>query len=127
MRTLLLIAMLLAAAPAAAQKWAKFADTTSRIHYIDLDSIRVSRHLRSAWILQNLKRRETPEGEMSARMLFEFDCKENRIRGLSGTSHSEPLAAGRVLDWKSGPFPWDYIAPGTAFAVALNLVCDRKQ
>lgn len=77
-----------------------------RTHYFDPVTIRKYGNLRSVWELEDLKQRDK-QGVMLRRSLFEYDCKKERSRLLSFSSHSEletkdtgysePMAGGNVL------------------------------
>ena len=63
---------------------------------------------------------------MSRRVLFEYDCKDERSRVLSFSTHSEAMAGGKALStYSSGPSKWDYIAPGTSGQTNLRIVCAK--
>ena len=115
---------LLAAIPARAE-WVKVIETYEGWDYFDPTTIRRVGGLRRVWQMQDLKLRE-PSGELSRRLLGEYDCKEDRWRILSFTLHSGPLALGEILANRSSePSKWFDVAPGTVAETLLRLVCTR--
>jgi len=116
--------LLIAAAPAWAE-WTQIGKTADGVVYVDAATTRKNSGHLSIWSLVNLKARG-PDGEMSRRYLEEYDCKERRSKVLSRSTHSEPMAEGKVLssyDRKSG---WTYVPPNTASDYALNFLCAPK-
>lgn len=122
MRTLLLTLLLLAAMPVAAQNWVKIGETVDAVCFIDPGTIRVNGHLRRVSEVQELKQRD-PAGEASRRWLNEYDCKEDRVRPSSLSTHSDPMTRGRTLLTNSGPGAWEYIASRTVGEAVLKIVC----
>jgi hypothetical protein len=123
MRLVLCLLLNLAAAPAWAD-WVKVIDNDVVVIYIDPATIRKDGNIRRVWELYDLKQRDR-DGEMSRRVLYEYDCKEERYRFLSLSAHSEPMAGGRVLNTGSSPTAWDYVAPGTVAATKMQFVCAK--
>ncbi len=128
MRMLMLAALLLTTMPVAAQKWVAVYGTDATTFYIDPGAIRVNGHLRRAWEVHDLKKRDS-NGAMSLRFLHEYDCREGRHRILSIWRHSEPMAGGygSTTEWLSQPMQWDYVAPRTVVEIYLNIVCAVRQ
>lgn len=90
--------------------------------YIDPGTIRVNGHMRRVWELHDLKQRDLVGG-LSARGLTEYDCKEERSRYLSFSTHSEAMIGGTILRSYDEPSRWDYIPPGTIAEDVLKIVC----
>jgi hypothetical protein len=80
--------------------------------------------MRRVWKLQELKRRHE-DGYMSRRMRVEYDCKQEPYRILAASTHSEPMAGGKVLITEEGPSGWQEIAPGTVAETMLEIVCAK--
>jgi len=59
----------------------------------------------------------------SYRSLAEYDCKEDRLRVLSITTHSGSMAAGETLESQDGVSEWIDIAPGTIREILLKMLC----
>ncbi len=122
MRVLMMAVLLVTALPAAAQKWVHQGENDVVSIYFDPGTVRVNGHVRRVWELQDLKQRGS-SGEMSHRVLREYDCKEERYRTLSYSMHSEPMAEGRTLSSSSEPGNWNYIPPRTGDEFRLRYFC----
>src|SRR5437868_15457829 len=83
--------LMLAAAPAWAG-WVKATEDSGAVHYIDPATLSKDGKLRTADTLQDLKRRG-PQGEMSRRAQWQYDCAEKRGRLLSCSLPSGPMAS----------------------------------
>lgn len=89
--------MLAAMSTGAMVEWVKVGgDTDGTTSYIDPPTIRKDGNFRRLWALDDLKQRGKL-GEMSRRVLNEYDGKEARIRFLSMNEHSGPMASGKTL------------------------------
>ncbi len=120
---ILLILLALVAAPAWAE-WVAMGETADIVAYIDPATIKKDGNLRRIWQLHELKQRDK-DGTMSKRALVEYDCKEERQKVLSLSSHSEPWVGGKVLGSGSITSEWQYIAPNTTAAAILKIVCAK--
>lgn len=108
-------------------KWVKVdeAEDGSIAFYIDPDSIRKNGNLRKVRQIQNLKQRDK-DGFMSRRMLKEYDCKEERSRTLSLSTHSDPMAGGVTLWSKDySDNEWSAIPPNTVGETLLKIICAK--
>ena len=108
-------------------KWVKVdaAVDGSFTYYIDPASIRKDGNLRKVREIQNLNQRDE-EGEMSRRLLSEYDCKEERSRILAISSHSEPMAGGvTLLSENYSDDKWSAIPPDSVSETILKRVCAK--
>jgi hypothetical protein len=112
----------LIAASAATADWVAVGETPQATIYIDPETIRKDGDLRKVWGIQDMKERDE-DGERSRRFREEYDCSGSRKRFLSATTHTDPMAAGKVVNTISEPSPWSEIKPGTFAEDALKLVC----
>ena len=124
MRLVLYFLLFLVTAPAWAE-WVKVSEVVSSTAYIDPATIQVNGNMRRVWELQELKERDK-NGEISRRALTEYDCKEGRVRLLSFSFHSGPMATGDTLVSNYDPIQWIYIAPASSFETRFKLVCAVK-
>jgi hypothetical protein len=122
MRVLLCL-LAFVSAPAWAE-WVRVDGTNIANHYIDPTTIKKDGNLRRVWDLQDLKQRDE-DGKMSIRTLVEYDCKEDRLRPLSFSTHSERMGGGNVLFTVDIDGKWAYIAPETVAATKLKVVCAK--
>ena len=122
MRVVITLLLLIAATPAWAE-WMKVSETNVTVHYIDIRTIIYIGQMRRVWVIQDLKKRD-PDGELSMRMLNEYDCAEKRWRTLSLSTHSGPMAGGRSLVSGNIPSEWSYLPSGTTSGVLIHrIVC----
>lgn len=121
MKRLLLVCLLLVT-NAARGEWVKVGESAGNNYYIDPTSIRKDEDLRKVWMIQDLKERDKA-GEMSRRYREEYDCKGERKRFLSATSHSEPMAGGKTLLSSNEPSSWGDIRANTFGEDILKKVC----
>ena len=105
-------------------EWVKVANTDLIDYYIDPASIRKDGNLRIVWELQNLKQRHK-DGELSRRGRNEYDCKQERIKTLSFSFHSEAMGSGTTLLSDSNEGEWDHIPPGSVSERVLKIVCAK--
>ncbi len=94
--------------------------------YIHPRTIRIDGSLGRVWVIQNLKQ-QSEKGELSRQAREEYDCKQERYRVLSFSTHSGPMASGNVMEsytWDP-PRKWNDIPPGTMMETMLKLVCAK--
>jgi len=120
----LLLALLLATGSAWAE-WVNVAWTDSSDFYIDPATIRKDGNLVRVWQLHNHKQRNK-NGELSDRVRWEYDCKQERARILSFSSHSEPMAGGKNLFQSSSEdIEWAHIPPNSVKETMLKIACAK--
>jgi hypothetical protein len=123
MRTILYLLIAVMAAPAWAE-WVAVSESNDLVAYIEPSSIRRNGNLRKVWQVQDLKQRDE-HGAMSRRLLVEYDCKDERFRVLSTSTHAEPMAAGKALVLVDIPSAWSAFAPDTPAEDTLEIICTR--
>lgn len=123
MRALLGAIFLAISLPAAAE-WVKIGETKDATFYIDPDTVRKNGNMRRVWLANDLKKRDE-DGEMSRRSFREYDCKEEKARILSLSTHSEPMVAGKTLFLDNSPSEWGFIPPNSTSANILKFVCSK--
>lgn len=119
----LLLALLLATSSAWAG-WVLVAQNDDIDFYIDPKTIRKDGNFVRVWEIQDLKQR-AKDGELSRRMRLEYDCKQERQRALSYSTHSEPMARGKTILSFTPPSEWVEIPPNTSVEFSLKIVCAR--
>lgn len=123
-KTLLLTLMF--AAFSAWGQWVMVIETRDGKYYIDPSSVRKDGAMRKFWGIKDLSQ-PTSDGLASLRYRNEYDCKEERYRSLSISSHSEPMGNGRAFftnDFEK-PDSWKQIPPNTDIAVIMKTVCAK--
>ena len=116
-----LLALLLVTGSAWAE-WVRVVATDMANHYIDPATIRKDGNLRKVWEINDLKQRGQG-GELSRRMRMEYDCKQERLRFLLISAHSEAMAFGTNLRQEGEDLTWTDIPPGTILERILKIVC----
>lgn len=124
MRFILCFLLALVAAPAWAD-WVRIDENAYTIYYIDPLSIRKNGNYRKVWGVQDLKRRDRQDGEMSRRVLWEHDCKDERSRVLAFSLHPEPMVSGKALFSDSTASTWSAVPPNTVAQTVQQTVCAR--
>lgn len=120
---IILCLMSLVAAPAWAE-WVAVSESNDLVAYIEPATIRKNGNFRKVWQVQDLKQRGKG-GEMSRRLLIEYDCKDERFRILSTSTHSEPMAEGKTLVLDDAPGKWIAFPPDTPAEDTLEIVCTK--
>lgn len=123
-RKTLLLALLLVTGWSAWAEWEKVDLSDNSDFYIDPQSIRQDGNHVRVWEIQNLKQ-QSKKGELSRRARMEYDCKQERNRILSISTHSGPMASGTTLVDAEGNRKWVDIPPGTAVETVLKIVCAK--
>lgn len=110
----------------ATAKWTKVNDVNRLAQYIDYDTIRTDGNLRKVWVIHDLKKRDE-DGEMSTRFRVELDCKEERTRTLSISSHSQNMAEGALLRQFTPENPkWTDVVPKSMGDTVFKIVCNKS-
>jgi hypothetical protein len=93
--------------------WVPVDKTIEAVSYLDATTIRKNGEFRRVWVLLDLLVRG-PDGQLSVRALAEYDCKEERARFLYVSTHSGPMATGKIrVSGSNKSSDWHYIAPRT--------------
>jgi len=121
-KKIILSVLMAAMSTGAMAEWVGYAESKTTAFYLDPATIRKDDNFRKVWSVQDLKQRHK-NGEMSLRLLQEFDCKEDRFRILSYSKHSGPMVSGEILGSQSSPSKWEYIPPETISNTLLEIVC----
>lgn len=125
MKKLFLVCLMMLAGSAWAE-WVLTLRNGDSIIYIDPETIRKDGNLRRVWTLIDYAQKST-NGRASTRLRVEYDCKEERHRVLSLSTHSEAMAGGDQLvsHTYAEPIKWDDIPPQTGFVTILKIVCAK--
>ena len=128
----ILTAVMLFAAPSAWAEWAKVTETPDTVFYVDRASTADKGQFRRVAVIQDYAKQE-PGGVRSRRVSYEIDCTEERLRSLSVTEHSEPMAGGKSVNSWERESEWIYVAPRTGsnipsrttYRTIFRFVCSR--
>ena len=92
--------------------------------YVDADSIKKIGTNRRVWILQDLKKR-TVNGSLSAKLLREIDCNEEKIRSLQFTFYAENMLKGEMMNTVTRTGEWEFVSPDSMNKDVLDAVCKK--
>jgi hypothetical protein len=123
MKKLFFICLMMLAGSAWAE-WVRYGESEETNFYFDPATIRKDGNMRRVWLIQDLKKRDKA-GEMSVRVRNEYDCKNERVRVLGLSTHSEPMAGGTVLEVGGENQNWRAIAPETVNEKIFNILCAK--
>ncbi len=123
MKKLFLVGLMMLSGSAWAE-WVMFNESEKIQHFYDPATIRTDGNMRRVWQLVDNKKRNK-DGVMSLRARLEYDCKQERYRVLSISTHSEPMANGNILTTVSQSNDWEEIAPNTSSETMLKIVCAK--
>ena len=104
--------------------WIQISNNDDVIFFMDNASIRKDGNFRKVWELQNLKKKHET-GALSFRGRYEYDCKQERNRNLSISSHSYRFAGGTVLVTLDNVGAWEEIPPDSPASKYLKIVCAK--
>jgi len=124
MKKLFLIGLMMLSGSAWAE-WVMYATNETNTFYYDPATIRKDGHIRRVWVLNDLRKRHK-DGEMSRRSRTEYDCKQERMKYLASSEHSEPMAGGAVLSTAEHKEEWRAIPPDTPLETIFKIVCANK-
>jgi len=122
-KALLLILLLFLTCPAWSA-WAIVNETKEFNLYVDPSTVRKDGALRKVWEIMDFKL-SSSEGYMSILYKKEYDCKEERLRLLAISSHSESMAGGKTLFSRQLNEDWEVIPPRTSNETILSIVCAK--
>jgi hypothetical protein len=105
-------------------EWIQISSNDDVIFFIDYSTIRKEGNFRKVWELQNLKKRHE-SGALSFRGRYEYDCKQERNRNLSMSSHSERFAGGAVILAVDIVGDWQEIPPDTTASKYFKAACSK--
>ena len=123
MKKLFLVCLMMLAGSAWAE-WVMYAKNETNTFYYDPATIRKDGHIRRVWVINDLRKRHK-DGEMSRRSRTEYDCKQERMRILGLSEHSEPMAGGAVLVTVGEDKDWMDVPPDTPVEAMFKIVCAK--
>lgn len=109
--------------------WTKVATTESDTDiYVDHATITKSGHLARIWILEDRKVADTFAGKtfLSAKLHYEYDCKDNQRRVLQSSLYSGQRAGGSNVQTGTKVGPWRPISPGRVSETMWKIACGKK-
>jgi hypothetical protein len=124
----LVISLLLAAfSGSAGADWVRLSSNDNLILYTDPVTIRKSGSMVKMWNLYDFKTNQVNAGYqyMSSMEQKEYDCKEEQVRILYFSWHSENMAQGKVI-FSSVDLVWTPVAPSTINEALWKIACGKK-
>lgn len=112
-----------------AADWKRVGTTESDTDfYVDHATISRSGHLAKMWILEDRKAAGTFAGKtfQSAKLHYEYDCKDNQRRVLQSSLYSGQKGGGTNVQTGTKAGPWRPISPGRVSETMWKIACGRK-
>ena len=129
MKRLMAGLMLLATAGAAMAEWTDVGESDTYIQYVDRATIRRNGNLVKMWDLKDYKTVQTFSGHsfLSDKGQSEYDCKEEKMRGVAFTWFDGKMGSGKVV-FNNGNVKdeWSPIAPGSIGELLWKIACRKK-
>jgi hypothetical protein len=96
--------------------------------YADSATMRREGDLVKMEVLFDFKTRQTKAGVLysSANAQMEYDCAEQRFRGLAVMYFSGNMGSGNVLDRNSSKGKWLPVSPGSLDQTLWKVACGKK-
>ncbi|MDO8437127.1 MAG: tetratricopeptide repeat protein [Nitrosomonadaceae bacterium] len=119
---------MVAAAQSLATGWVLVSFDGTFTIYADPATIRKTGNRVKMWDLLDYNMADKISGKpyMSIRGQSEYDCKEEKIRSLYATYHSENMARGEVISTGTKPSNWEPVAPGSMAAALWKIACKKR-
>jgi hypothetical protein len=129
MRKAILAMLLAVVSGSAAAEWIQIGNTESTTIYADPATIHEANGMVKIWALFDLKTAVASPGAglfMSSKAQYEYDCKEQRVRGLYYTLHAGNMAGGEIVGKTYGPTDWIPAATDILNESLWKLACGKK-
>ena len=96
--------------------------------YVDHATITKSGNTVTLWMLEDRKKAETFAGKtfLSAKLQYEYDCKDNQRRVLQSSLYSGQKAGGNNVQTGTKTGSWRPISAGTVSEMMWKLACGKK-
>jgi len=122
-RLVFVLMSLLCASPARAE-WLRVSKTEEMSIYIAPTAISRKGHYQRFWQLHDYR---TPDenGDRSARVFTEFDCRKGRFRSLQWAFFRGPMGSREMTAWHDKPESWMPVESGTVGEAIGEFICDR--
>lgn len=121
LRPLAVALLVLGVSPAWAE-WERVTEMPGSSLYIASSSITKKGSYRRFWQLSDYKKPDE-NGDRSARVLTEFDCRKQRVRSLQWAYFRGSMGSSEMTAWRTKPESWMPVAPGTLGQAVGKLVC----
>jgi hypothetical protein len=128
MRFVVMMVLAVASGVAVAD-WTKVVTTESDVDiYVDRASISKSGDIAKMWVMEDRKTADTFSGKtfLSAKLQYEYDCKDNQRRVLQSSLYSGQKAGGSNVQTGTKSGPWRPIAKGRVSEALWKVACGKK-
>ena len=103
-------------------EWTKVSENVGATFYVDFERIRKHDGYVYYWeLIDYLKPDE--DGNFSAKVYFQVDCKKFRLKLLSGSSHKGSMGGGTGEIDNTPDKDWNYPPPDSSGEETLKSVC----
>ncbi len=125
MKKIIITCLIVLCSLSAVAEWKLVAKNGIHTFYIDPVTLRKDGNLRKVWEVIDFETRNE-SGAMSVRIRSEYDCKQERYKFLSISSHSGPMATGNTIfsDDEAEP-KWNSIPPDSPIETKFSIVCAK--
>ena len=120
------LALLGTASFGAMAEWKRVGESSNFTTYVDLSTIRRSGNMAKMWTLYDMNApTASPSGAifLSMRSRDEYDCSDERRRGLDMSTHTERMGGGSTVDMSSAARQWASIPPGSIIETFFKVAC----
>jgi len=132
MRVVLSTLLILLGADSAAAAVVKVTEAGDITYYVDPEAIVSKDNVRRVSVVHDHAKPESG-GVRSRRVVYEIDCSGERLRSVSATEHSEPMAQGGAVNSWQRESDWLYVTPITGSSIPartpyrpiVKFVCSR--
>jgi len=96
--------------------------------HIELATVRHTGNMAKMWTMTDYAEPQpliNAAPYLSSVMLYEYDCKELRMRALSINSYSGNMSSGKTNWSLNTATEWEYVRPGTIGCLSLEAACKR--
>ena len=123
-RTLLTVLVLSLLSTPVLGEWTKVGESVKGTVYVDFERIRKHGGYVYYWYLTDLLKPDK-DGDLSAKIYRQGDCKLFRHKILSGSYHKEPMGGGTGITNNDPDKNWTYPSPNSSNETILKSVCSR--
>jgi hypothetical protein len=113
---------------AAADVWFEIGVNDKFTSYADPATIKKKDYIATMWTMNSYKAPQTGDGGkkyLSIKLHYEFDCKDERVRPLSGISFSEANAKGDKVGESNMSLPSTRVERDTVNSRLLEYACRK--
>lgn len=121
----LMLLLIFVTTPVFAEWTYLFSNVTDDKYYIDFKTLKKGKTSK-AWFLSDYAE-VTDTGTHSAKILYEANCYEEKIRYLAMVFYEEPMGGGLNLSSIDTPQPWKYATPESINASIINVLCKKAR